>query len=93
MRAVGKLALQIVEIEVELIKFSRSIPLGYTDNMTMPDFLDYAEILQIALNREQQESGDGGQEGLIESAISRGVPAGLENSGIPGLGTLANLRI
>jgi len=50
----------------------------------MVDFLDYAEIISIGLNRGQ-ESGASDQEGSIESAISRGLPAGLNPGDIPGL--------
>ena len=82
---VGELESRIVDIEVELIKFSRSLPLAYTDSMTLTDFFDYAEILRHVLNSEKQESGNGLGES-IESVIERNIPAGLRGLGIPGLG-------
>ena len=67
------------------MKFSRSVPLAYTDSMTLTDFLDYAEILHLALNSEKQESGNGLGES-IESVIERNIPAGLRELNIPGIG-------
>lgn len=81
---------KIVRIEVELIKFSRSLPLAYTDSMSIVDFFDYAEIIGMALN-SGQESGGGDLSGSVESAISRAIPDGIDESSIPGLDTLKRM--